>query len=76
MTAENKSSTEEHSPGDHLDTSAQLISQEVPPGVECSNFLMRSAVVGAAAVMTGRPLSAHERIEKAIATMPEQSKGS
>jgi len=75
MTAENKSSTEEHSPGDHLDTSAQLISQEVPPGVECSNFLMRSAVVGAAAVMTGRPLSAHERIEKAIATMPEQSKG-
>jgi hypothetical protein len=27
----------------------------------------------AAAVMTGRSLSAHERIEKAIATMPQQS---
>jgi len=31
---------------------------------------MRSAVGGAAAVMTGSIVSAHERIEKAVATLP------
>ena len=51
----------------------ELISQEVPPGVDRRNFLIRSAVVGAAAVMTGRSVSAHERTEKAVASMPPQS---
>src|SRR4030095_5777117 len=51
------------------DTS-QLLSQEVPPGVDRRNFLIRSAVGGAAAVMMGRSVSAHERTTKALATLP------
>ena len=35
------------------------------------DFLMRSAVVGAAAVMTGRTVLAHERTEKAVASIPQ-----
>ena len=59
-------------PGDDplADTSG-LTSQEVPPGVDRRNFLIRSAVGGAAAVMTGRYISAEERTAMAIATMPQ-----
>src|SRR4030095_7985783 len=45
-------------------------SQKVPPGVDRRGFLIRSAVGGAAAVMTGSIVSAHERMEKAVATLP------
>ena len=48
----------------------QVISHEIPSGVARRSFLIRSAVVGAAAIMTGRSVSAYERIEKAIASMP------
>src|SRR5690242_17154824 len=48
----------------------ESISQEIPPGVDRRSFLIRSAVGGAAAVMTGSIVSAHERIEKAVATLP------
>ncbi len=34
------------------------------------NFLIRSAVAGAAVVMTGGPLSAQERTRKSLATLP------
>lgn len=54
------------------DTGA-LISQEVPDGVGRRDFLIRSAVVGAAAVMTGRVVSAQERTEKAVASIPPHS---
>src|SRR5688572_9305534 len=47
-----------------------LISKEVPPGVDRRSFLIRSAVGGAAAVMTGTIVSAHERVAKAVATLP------
>jgi len=50
---------------DPLSNSDNFISQEVPPGLERRDFLIRSAVVGAAAVMTGRFVSASERIDKA-----------
>ena len=43
-------------------------------GVDRRNFLIRSAVGGAAAVMTGRLVSAEERTATAIATMPPQAK--
>ena len=46
---------------DPLGSSAELLSQEVPPGVDRRNFLIRSAVVGAAAIMTGKTLLASER---------------
>src|SRR4030095_11455548 len=55
---------------DPLGSTSDLISKAVPPGVDRRSFLIRSAVGGAAAVMTGNIVSAHERIEKAVATLP------
>src|SRR5258705_8224203 len=55
---------------DPLGSTAELISKAVPPGVDRRSFLIRSAVGGAAAVMTGSIVSAHERVEKAVATLP------
>ncbi|HET9265009.1 MAG TPA: twin-arginine translocation signal domain-containing protein, partial [Vicinamibacterales bacterium] len=43
-----------------------LISQEIPHGVDRRSFLMRSAVGGAAAVMTGCGVSPAERTAKAV----------
>jgi L-serine dehydratase len=47
-----------------------LISKEIPPGVDRRNFLIRSAVGGAAAVMMGRTVATQEAIAKALATLP------
>src|SRR5678815_6185444 len=60
----------ESSVRDPLDSTIELLSKAVPPGVDRRSFLIRSAVGGAAAVMTGSIVSAHERIEKAVATLP------
>ena len=43
-------------------------------GIDRRNFLIRSAVGGAAAVMTGRLVSAEERTAMALATMPPLAK--
>jgi L-serine dehydratase len=56
---------------DPLADTSGLISAEIPPGVDRRNFLIRSAVGGAAAVMTGRYISAEERTAMALATMPQ-----
>jgi len=53
-----------------------LISKEIPPGVDRRNFLIRSAVGGAAAVMMGRSVSTQETIAKALATLPTQAPAS
>lgn len=53
-----------------LGSTDRLVSQEIPPGVDRRTFLMRSAVVGATAVMTGRYVSAAERTERSIAQAP------
>jgi L-serine dehydratase len=50
---------------DLLSDTTKVASQTVPPGVDRRKFLMRSAVVGAAAVMTGRLVSAQDRTLKA-----------
>ena len=55
---------------DPLADISRLISQEVPPGVDRRNFLIRSAVGGAAAVMIGSTVSAQERIAMAVKTSP------
>ncbi len=55
---------------DLLGGTEQLLSAEVPPGVDRRNFLIRSAVGGAAAVMMGTSVSAQQRTAKAIATLP------
>ena len=55
---------------DSLSRTDQLISQEIPPGVDRRMFLMRSALIGATAVMLGQSVSAAERTEKAAAGTP------
>jgi len=58
---------------DPLASTDQLISQEIPHDVDRRNFLIRSAVGGAAAVMMGHSISAQERTAKALATLPQAS---
>ena len=60
---------------DPLGSTDQLTLQEIPQGVDRRNFLIRSAVGGAAAVMMGRSVSAQERTAKALATLPPQATG-
>src|SRR5678815_2689853 len=55
---------------DLLNDTSSLLSQEIPNGVDRRTFLMRSAVVGATAVMTGRVVSAQERTERSTAAPP------
>ena len=55
---------------DPLGSADRLISQNIPGGVDRRTFLMRSTVIGAAAVITGRPVSAQERASKSSGTPP------
>jgi len=50
---------------------SQVISHAIPSGVDRRDFLIRSAVAGAAAVMTGRTITAQERTDKSLATLPQ-----
>jgi len=58
---------------DPLADTRELISGEIPAGVDRRDFLIRTAVVGAAAIMTGNIVSASERVEKAVASIPAKS---
>jgi L-serine dehydratase len=49
---------------------AQVLSPAVPKGVDRRGFLMRSAIGGAAAVLTGCSPTSEERTAKAVATTP------
>src|SRR3954468_15877072 len=55
---------------DPLADTRQLVDLPVPRGVDRRSFLMRSAVGGAAAVMTGCAASPEERTAKAVETEP------
>ena len=46
---------------DSLEPLDEFTLPDVPPGVDRRTFLMRSAVIGATAVITGRTISAQER---------------
>ncbi len=48
----------------------EIAATEVPAGVDRRTFLMRTAVIGAASVMTGRALSAEEQKARATAAPP------
>jgi L-serine dehydratase len=50
---------------DPLGSTEQVITQEVPPDVDRRTFLMRSALIGATAVMTGQTVSAQQRTQRA-----------
>ncbi len=52
------------------DYNRQLLSPVIPQGVDRRNFLMRSAVGGAAAVMTGCATTPEEKAAKAVETLP------
>jgi L-serine dehydratase len=60
---------------DPLSSPEELVAQDVPPGVDRRTFIMRSAVIGAATVMTGRVVSARERTLKAFAESLEPPQG-
>ncbi len=49
---------------------SELERTEVPKGVDRRTFLMRSAVIGATAVITGRNISAQEKTAAATAPPP------
>ena len=53
-------------PEDPLGSPEELIAQEIPPGVDRRTFLMHSAVIGAAAVITGHPVSAQDRANRSV----------
>jgi L-serine dehydratase len=55
--------------------SADDLTGEVPEGVDRRTFLMRSAVIGAAALIAGRPVSAEERAASAAAEAPRVAGG-
>jgi L-serine dehydratase len=55
---------------DPLESTVDLISKEVPPGVDRRTFLMRSAVVTAATVITGNHMSAEEAAQRSSAAPP------
>src|SRR5690348_16346057 len=56
---------------DPLARTDELVSQEVPSGIDRRTFLMRSAVVGATTVITGRTISAQERADRSTAPAPQ-----
>jgi L-serine dehydratase len=53
--------------GDPLDSTVKLISRVVPQGVDRRTFLMRSAVVSSAVVITGNYMSAQEMTQRSSA---------
>ncbi len=55
---------------DLLGSTEQLASQEVPEGVDRRTFFMRSALIGATAVILARPVSAQERADRSVGTPP------
>ena len=62
----------EINPEDPLGSVDEMASQEVPAGVDRRTFLMRSALIGATAVMLGRPVSAQERADRSVGTPPRE----
>jgi L-serine dehydratase len=59
-----------HDNHDSIIGPAELDVDAVPNGVDRRTFLMRSAVIGAAAVITGRSVSAQQRVATATAPPP------
>jgi L-serine dehydratase len=53
-----------------------LLEEKIPEGVDRRAFLMRSAVIGAAMMITGIPLSEEARAQKAAAAPPASPKPS
>ena len=61
---------DEIDPNDPLGSVDEMATQEVPAGVDRRAFLMRSALIGATAVMLDRPVSAQQRANRLATTPP------
>ncbi len=57
-------------PDDPLGSVEDITSQEVPNGVDRRTFFMRSALIGATAVILDRPVPAQQRANRSIAGPP------
>ena len=49
-------------------SSSEAMLPQIPEGVDRRAFMMRSAMIGAMSVLTGSPISAQEKTEKAAST--------
>jgi len=49
---------------DPLEAPEEWAAQDVPPGVDRRKFLMRSALMGATAILTGRAVSAQDKANR------------
>src|SRR5712672_3433113 len=56
---------------DPLGSPEEVITPNIPSGVDRRTFLMRSALIGATAVITGHPVSAQERVNRSVGTPPK-----
>src|SRR6267154_2243087 len=56
---------------DPLGSPEEVITPNIPSGVDRRTFLMRSAFIGATAVITGHPVSAQERANRSVGTPPK-----
>ncbi len=56
--------------GDPLGSVDNMVSQKVPDGVDRRAFLMRSALIGATAIILDRPISPHLRAARLAGTPP------
>jgi L-serine dehydratase len=63
--------TENSEPGASPVSGGDLFTAEAPQGVDRRTFMMRSSVVGAAAVISGREISAEEQTKAATAEAPK-----
>lgn len=57
-------------PDDPLGSVNEIASQQAPAGVDRRAFLMRSALIGATAIILDRPVSAQQRADRLSATPP------
>jgi L-serine dehydratase len=64
-------SEKKHDQDDPLGAADDVLSPEVPTGVDRRTFFMRSAVIGATAVITGIPIEAQQRAKGATAPPPK-----
>jgi L-serine dehydratase len=55
---------------DLIGGAGEVLQEEIPSGVDRRTFMMRSAVIGATAVITGRSISAQERAQRSTAAPP------
>ena len=58
-------------PDDPLASDNELASPKIPDGADRRTFLMRSALIGATAVMTGHSVSAQERAGRSVGIPPK-----